>query len=300
MASAMSSWDPHDFCHFLKTEKAACEEEELMQFLENRDESNDLQEEQSKRQDSVDSSNESTYASTDHDSEPTTEAITATMAALLAADFTHAVDTPPRTSTPSATGQQLPIHLAAAHGAAEELALLLSVHSMADSVDARTCSGATPLMLASARGCDECVQHLLRAGGRPTLSDDRGWQPVHAAARAGHEHVLRLLLADPAVDADAPLPDGTTALMLAAENDHAGCVAALLEAGARDDAADEDGWGAIHWAAFNGEETVMRLLLQRCGPECVGMLTEDEESPLDLAAGQGHAGIVKLLRDVHL
>jgi ankyrin repeat protein len=172
----------------------------------------------------------------------------------------------------------------------------------AAAVDARTAAGATPLMLAAARGgCARCARLLLAAGADPAAEDGRGWAPLHAAARRGHEGVLRALCSSPGADLDARLPDGSAALLLAAEHGHAGCIEALLEAGAHPLTADEDGWTAGHWGAFNGQEAALEKWVGGLGAggaaaaAAVAALTADGDSAADLAAQEGHEGAEALL-----
>ncbi len=89
---------------------------------------------------------------------------------------------------------------------------------------------------------------------------------------------------------------GWSALMTAAEaGDSAGARAAVA-AGAEVNAADEDGWTALHLAALNDRAAVVELLLAQPGVE-VNARTKWKSTPLMVAASRGHLGPVRLLAD---
>ena len=57
---------------------------------------------------------------------------------------------------------------------------------------------------------------------------------------------------------------------------------------------DEDGWAAIHNAAFKGRCSIVRYLIEHCG---VGVDEKDQrgQTALHLAAANGHEAVVKML-----
>src|SRR5690606_8367832 len=74
-----------------------------------------------------------------------------------------------------------------------------------------------------------------------------GWTPLHYAASKGHLDTVKLLLAHKAM-VNAPSPDGTSPLMMAAYAGNEDIVGALLDAGADPTARNLRGEDAADWA----------------------------------------------------
>jgi ankyrin repeat protein len=87
---------------------------------------------------------------------------------------------------------------------------------------------------------------------------------------------------------------GWSALMTAAEKGDLAAATAAIAAGAEVNAADEDGWTALHLAALNDRAAVVELLLAEPGVE-VNARTKWKSTPLMVAASRGHLGPVQLL-----
>lgn len=97
--------------------------------------------------------------------------------------------------------------------------------------------------------------------------DDRGWTPLHVAARKGDlKEVQRLL--DNGADVNEPSSGhkglGTTALHLAATGGHLEVMNELLERGANIEARTRGGcgWTPLHLAAKEKNKKAMRFLVQ--------------------------------------
>ena len=152
--------------------------------------------------------------------------------------------------------------------------------------------------------------------------DGLGMTPLIWAARYGHEEVVRLLLREKKIQLNQLDADyGRTALSWAAGNGHEGVVRLFLRRKfvnlggvgrqlekaaqavgslfgrryANPDRSSYCGRTPLSWAAENGHEGIVRLLL---GQKRVNPGTPDTKhgrTPLSWAAGNGHEGIVKLL-----
>lgn len=134
----------------------------------------------------------------------------------------------------------------------------------------------SPLVQASRYGNAEMIALLLDHGAsleRPDLNTEPA---IMAAARSGNLKALQLLL-DAGADPNATEPvDEQTAIMWATAEGHIEMVQALLKAGAnpnqhaRVNALTErknadfpsGGFVPLHWASRNGDEAMMRLLLE--------------------------------------
>lgn len=200
------------------------------------------------------------------------------------------------------------LDLAVGLGRADVVQVLLEYGADAD----KPSRGRTPLEIAAAAG--ECLiaELLLANGATPAGSD-----AIHVAAAAGHDDVLKLLLAKPAAASPrAPSPssssssalsfsssscattsidaagrDGKTPLRVAAEAGRRDAVRALLAAGARAEArCGTDGATALHAAARRGDEAVARLLLAHGAAGTAGVRDAAGRTAFEVAAEEGHAG----------
>lgn len=95
------------------------------------------------------------------------------------------------------------------------------------------------------------------------------------------------------VDVNAQDEWGKTALHMAAANGHEEIVKALVDAGANLALANESGNTALHWSCLMGQEGVTRLLMQSgANPSALNMM---EQTPVDEAFSRGHRHIVDLI-----
>lgn len=191
-------------------------------------------------------------------------------------------------------------------------------------VAGETEGGVSAVLFALYRGREEIARRLLAARGRAAdvfeaaalgdvealaaaLGQDRdvrdrhaadGFSPLALAAFFGRLEAVALLLeqgADP--DLAAGNPSGVRPLHSAVANrdrDAALTVAAaLLDAGAGPNVAQQGGWTPLHSAALHGDLDLVELLLRHGAdpaPE-----SDDGKTPADLAREKGHGRVVERL-----
>lgn len=157
----------------------------------------------------------------------------------------------------------------------------------------------TPLMYLAVVGETKRAQELIRRGA---MVNRLGWTPLQYAASKGHLDTVKMLVANKAL-VNAPGPDGTTALMMAAYGGSEPVVRFLLESGAdatmqnlqKQDAAD---WARMkkHTAlAAKLDEVSAGVLAQRAAQrnrnqsEGQASASSDQVKTVDLNAGSGDA-----------
>ncbi|KAL4435618.1 hypothetical protein ABPG77_002581 [Micractinium sp. CCAP 211/92] len=112
-----------------------------------------------------------------------------------------------------------------------------------------------------------CVAALLAAGADPTLTSPWGWDPLHAAARAGSQE----------------------------------CVATLLGAGVDPLALDKGHWTPLHAAADAGHAGPVLRSLLAAAPEAALARDADGETPLAVAVREHYAATaLALIREAPL
>ncbi|PKS08786.1 hypothetical protein jhhlp_003395 [Lomentospora prolificans] len=125
----------------------------------------------------------------------------------------------------------------------------------------------------------------------------KGTTLIHVMAGRGVLGPLMtmLQLTDHAREFDAKDMDGRTPLLYAAKNGHEGVIKLLLATGKVDiDLKDMDGRTPLSYAAWNGHEGIVKLLLTT-GKVDIDSKGNNGRTPLSYAAGNGYEDIVKLL-----
>ncbi|KAH7676866.1 26S proteasome regulatory complex subunit PSMD10 protein [Dioscorea alata] len=206
------------------------------------------------------------------------------------------------------------IHAAAASGFAEIVTILVSAGSGRNPVDS---TGRSPLHAAAAGGHLEaarvCVSVL---GSDPDLADSAGWTPLHCAAFAGGPaELVEYLIGVSVFDARRALTrfGRKTAFELAVERGHEELYEALrpdevgvmrgtckgdvseLRSRGRDgvDRRDQNGWTALHRAAFKGRKEVVTALVEMGAS--VDAVDDGGFTPLQRAVEAGHGDVAMLL-----
>lgn len=185
---------------------------------------------------------------------------------------------------------QKPIMQAAISGHVSMLDYLVSMRADLESADSR---GLRPLHLASMWGQDSVVQHLLSLGVQSGVATAEGHKPLDVATLAGHASIVeRLLPLDQHGDASS-----TQRLQVAIRAGHSHLVSLLLERRAVVNRDDFDGRKPLFWAAWTGYiPTVELLLAWRAEPDARSARGEHGKfKALQMAVEGGHLKTVKLL-----
>jgi ankyrin repeat protein len=146
--------------------------------------------------------------------------------------------------------------LALRDGSPKVAALLLAQPQI--KVDAANASDETPLMMAALRGDIGWTQRLLDRGAaiqRP------GWTPLHYAASGPEPRVVALLL-DRGAAIDAPSPNGSTPLMMAARYGDQRSAVLLMARGAHAGIRNAAGLTAADFARAGGRDALAATLDQ--------------------------------------
>ncbi|KAF7405531.1 hypothetical protein HZH66_004437 [Vespula vulgaris] len=189
---------------------------------------------------------------------------------------------------------QTPLNLAARHGYADVVRVLLAAGANADHAD---CDGWTALRAAAWGGHTQVVEQLLEYGAMVDCADWDQRTALRAAAWGGHEDIVKALLQHGA-DVNRTDDEGRTALIAAAYMGHSEIVEHLLDFGAKIDHADSDGRTALSVAALcvpsnHGYAKVVTILLERGA--AVDHQDKDGMTPLLVAAFEGHRDVCELL-----
>ncbi len=215
----------------------------------------------------------------------------------------------------------LPLHYAASAGNVEVIRLLLANKAQ---VKARA-NGVSALIKAIDAGHTDCVEALLQAGADANEQTSPGYTPLYRAAEQGHTDCMRLLLRHGAAvnalsnrhtalfaAASAGLEEGVsllleagadpdicetadnhTALFKATEKGHASCVTLLLQAGANPNGRDARGFTPLHLAAQQGNSDCLLVLVQNGANPA--LLSSQKLTALHTAAAGGHADCIAAL-----
>ncbi|XP_076231273.1 uncharacterized protein LOC143177275 isoform X3 [Calliopsis andreniformis] len=189
---------------------------------------------------------------------------------------------------------QTPLNLAARHGYADVVRVLLAAGACADHAD---CDGWTALRAAAWGGHTQVVEMLLKHGALVDCADWDQRTALRAAAWGGHEDIVKALLQHGA-DVNRTDDEGRTALIAAAYMGHSEIVEHLLDFGAEINHADSDGRTALSVAALcvpsnHGYAKVVTILLERGA--AVDHQDKDGMTPLLVAAFEGHRDVCELL-----
>ena len=136
------------------------------------------------------------------------------------------------------------------------------------------------------------VRKQVAQGMDPNMVDNTGSPLLVIAAREKSEQVGKLLANNPNIDLEKTDPAGETAMMLAALNGDAQFVNMMIAANAD---VNKKGWSPLHYAATNGHDDIVKILLDHSAYIDAG--SPNGTTPLMMAARGGHLSTVKLLLD---
>ncbi len=138
------------------------------------------------------------------------------------------------------------------------------------------------------------VAALLAQGLDPNTVDARGNSLLYVALQHHALRIAALLLAQPGLRLNQRNPAGETALMIACLRGDAGLAEDMLRRGAQlQPPPGQAGWTALSYAATNGQDRIVRLLLAHGAR--VDQPAANGTTPLMMAAYFGHAATVRLL-----
>ncbi|BFZ60483.1 palmitoyltransferase akr1 [Saitoella coloradoensis] len=192
----------------------------------------------------------------------------------------HLLDTGLASATSSDSQGITPLHWAAINDHLLVCKLLLQ-----NGADPNARGGdlsATPLHWAARQGLVCTVHLLLRHGADPALLDSQGFNTLHLATHSSHIMLLIYLLhTSPTLPIDSTDPQGHTALMWAAYQGDELSVSLLVRWGADVRRQDGSGLTALHWAVVKGNQRCMKLILE-AGAD-VNARQQDGKTPAKMA-----------------
>ena len=136
------------------------------------------------------------------------------------------------------------------------------------------------------------VNKLLAKGMDPNSIDNQGMPLLVIAAREKSDKVAAALLANPKTDIEIQDKAGENALMMASLGGDLNLVNLLIS---KDAEVNKKGWAPLHYAAANGHDDIVKVLLDHSAYVDAG--SPNGTTPLMMAARGGHVSTVKLLLD---
>lgn len=181
-----------------------------------------------------------------------------------------------------------PLSYAAEEGHLEVISTLLKAGAAAG---ARDSGGRTPLIYAAAEGNEEVVMLLLQKGVDPNELDRSGHSAIVYATDEGHLDIIKMLMEQGDVDLDQLSAQGHDLLEIAGKEGHTHIISYLL--GGKDITDSDQAVRAFLVAAREGETgTVQEMLKRGIDP----LVTDGKgNTALNLAAREGKTSVVRLL-----
>ena len=194
----------------------------------------------------------------------------------------------------SDNSQQTALHTAAFHGHHHIVDALIKAPNI--NLNVRNAHGYTPLYLASMSGREQSARLLINAGAGINISDNGQWTALHTAACSGYDDIVRALIDAPDVNLNVRDAKGHTPLHVAVISGREQSARLLINAGADINISDNGQWTALHWAAWNGYDDILRALID--APDVhLNVRNNDGDTPLHFAVANRKEQSVRLLID---
>jgi serine/threonine-protein phosphatase 6 regulatory ankyrin repeat subunit B len=176
------------------------------------------------------------------------------------------------------------------------VAKMLVQHMEGQGLNETDKDGLTALHWAAIEGQEEMVSYLLSQGAQADITDQEGITPFMEAAWKGHVGVAKMLLQHMGAEGlDETGKDGLTALHMAAIEGHEDIMAFLLSQGAQADTSDQEGITPFMDAAFGGNLSVVKMILQHMGGKGLDETDNEGWTAVYHAATEGHEEMVGYL-----
>ncbi|KAM8761185.1 ankyrin repeat and death domain-containing protein 1A [Acanthopagrus schlegelii] len=184
------------------------------------------------------------------------------------------------------------LHCAAINNHTDILEYIVNDLQMKE-LDKHDLSGNRPFALAAEHGCAEMLDMLMVPYDMATMKPNkRGDTPLHLAARNDQLEAVQLLLQT--LDTrDEVNMDGETALYQAADKGQERCVRALLEAGGDPNILTTAKCSALHSVSEKGDTSLVQLLLEYKAH--TDFKNQYQEAPLHLAVKNSHIPVIHSL-----
>jgi ankyrin repeat protein len=194
----------------------------------------------------------------------------------------------------------VPVYTGLALGEAARFGKRSAVHMLLDvgaPIDGRGSSGRPPLYQAAKFGREHIVLDLIARGADPVAPERKyGFTSLHMAAQENRPRIAEILLAH-GVPVDVRNARGRTPLLHAASHgiaDNVELAALLLNAGARIDAADNEGFTAVHIAAQEENLHFLRYIVSKGA--AIDQLNGGFGTALSAASRRGRPDLVRELQ----
>ena len=192
-----------------------------------------------------------------------------------------------------------PVHVACEEGSLSIVKYIID-HSPL-SLDMTDSFGRTPLLIAAFSKNLPIIRYLNSKNCNISILDDKGFNVIHISAKGGSLDILRFFIDGRYCNPDITDASGRTPLYLSAQEGHLEIVEYLLDSPSYNkprvelvDMADSNGNTALHAACSQGHPDIVSTIAGAYKSLNIDIysINEKRESPLHLAAANGHVNTV--------